>query len=177
VPLRIHGELQLIVTIREISEYADSVWAALRYGWVMGAPVTPVMEEVFEAQRAATRATLCCFHVASRLELGDGTSEQQDAWGAMGRVPMDLIEKILLGAHFEIWETLHRTFLGKCDVSVRITEPPHLYRVIGTVQPQATPSFPIDQYIWKTGDKMEQDELRRCLHKLMMHLRFWGKLD
>jgi hypothetical protein len=32
---------------------AQEMWGTLRYGWVNGAPLTPAMEEVFIAQRAA----------------------------------------------------------------------------------------------------------------------------
>ncbi len=91
-------DLLLKITIPEIPDSADAVWAALRYGWVMGAPVTPVMEAAFSAQRTATRATLLCFHVASRrrqvgradeqgawLNVGEDTKEQQAALLSLGK--------------------------------------------------------------------------------------------
>jgi hypothetical protein len=128
------------------------MWRALQYGWAMGAPLTPAMEEVFKAKRAATRATLLCFHVAARLSQGTGSltqetdsatqgsgsvtqgtgplteetgflaqgtdslgeeegasGEQRAAWAGMGHVPIELLEKILLKADFEIPESLGRS--------------------------------------------------------------------
>jgi hypothetical protein len=108
------------ITIPQIPDDSDSMWAALRYGWVMGAPVTPVMEETFKAQRAATRATLLCFHVASRLSRGEGTSDELTMWAVMGRVPIELVEKMVLNASFEIYETVRRPFQPGCNVSVRV---------------------------------------------------------
>jgi hypothetical protein len=118
---------------------ADAMWAALRYGWVMGAPVTPVMEDMFKAQRAATRATLLSFHVSSRLSRGEGTSEQRDTWGVMGRVPIHVIEKIILGANFEICETLHRPFQSGPTASVRVGEVPEWWSRGGPIRVYATP--------------------------------------
>jgi hypothetical protein len=84
------------------------MWEALRYGWEWGAPVTPLMEEVFEAKRRATRAVLSCFHVASGLSQGMRTPEHKAAWSAMGHIPLELIDNILLLAGFEIPESLRR---------------------------------------------------------------------
>jgi hypothetical protein len=82
--------------------------SALRYGWVMGAPLTSVMEEVFVDQRRSTRGLLLSFHVAARLSQGEGSGERRAAWSAMGAVPVELIENILVLADFEIPESLRR---------------------------------------------------------------------
>jgi hypothetical protein len=67
------------------------------------------MEEMFRAQRMSTRAVLLCFHGATRLSQGEGTVEQQAAWSAMGAVPQELIEDILVLGELEIPESLgHR---------------------------------------------------------------------
>jgi hypothetical protein len=93
-------------------EDASHMLSALRYGWAMGAPLTPVMEEVLAAQRMSTHAVLLCFHVATGLSQGEGSVEQRAAWSAMGRVPMELIEEILILAELEIPELLHRGLPG-----------------------------------------------------------------
>jgi hypothetical protein len=98
------------IAIPEMPEDAEHMREVLHYGWAMGAPLTPVMKEVFEAKRAATRATLLCFHVATGLSQTEGASwEQTAAWAVMGRVPTEIIEKILLDAECEIADTLRRS--------------------------------------------------------------------
>lgn len=49
----------------------------LLYGWYQGALVTLAMEPEFKAKRAATRVTVLCFHVATRLSNERGTPGQQ----------------------------------------------------------------------------------------------------
>jgi hypothetical protein len=65
---------------------AETLWGPLLYGWVNGAPVTPAVKEVCKAKRAATRATLLSFYVASRLSRGEGTPcEDREGISAEGR--------------------------------------------------------------------------------------------
>jgi hypothetical protein len=89
------------------------MWTALRYGGLMGAPVSPAMEELFEAKRRSTCAVLLCFHVATGLSQGEGAVEQLAAWSGMRRMPMELIEKILVFAELEIPESLRRALPRK----------------------------------------------------------------
>jgi hypothetical protein len=178
-----HLLMKRIVAVPMLPEDAEGMRRVLRYGWAMGAPLTPGMEEVFRAHRAATRTTLLCFHVAERLgrgtrslsqetgsltqgigalgqgtgsltertgsraqgtvsrtqgpgflfqesgplsqgtrsfgqgtacepqgtgSLGQGISKQTAVWSAMGRMPIELVEQILLHAELELPETLRR---------------------------------------------------------------------
>jgi hypothetical protein len=66
-----------ILLIPEKPEDASRMWRAVRYGSLFGAPLTPVMQEVFKSKRRSTRATLLCFHVATRLSRGEGPPEQR----------------------------------------------------------------------------------------------------
>ncbi len=66
------------------------------------------MEEMLAEQRRTTRTILLSFHVAPQLSRGEGTAEQRAAWAVMGRVPFDIIEKILVLSEFEIIEALRR---------------------------------------------------------------------
>jgi hypothetical protein len=54
---RIWAAMRKTITVPQIPQDADSMWGALRYGWVMGAPVTPLMEAEFKAQRVAPRCS------------------------------------------------------------------------------------------------------------------------
>jgi hypothetical protein len=87
-------------------EDASHMLPALLYGWIMGAPLSQTMQEVFKARRQSTRAVLLCFHVAARLSQGWGVVAQRAAWSAMQRMPMELIEEILILAELEIPESL-----------------------------------------------------------------------
>jgi hypothetical protein len=58
-------------------EDAAHMWKALMYGSVMGAPVTPGIEELLMAKRAATRAVLLSFHAADRLSRGRGVGSSE----------------------------------------------------------------------------------------------------
>jgi hypothetical protein len=89
---------------------------ALRYGWLMGAPLSPAMEGVFEGHRRSSRAVLLCFHVAARLSKGPGVVGKRAAWSVMRRMPIELIEKILLLAELEIAESLHRPLRAQISV-------------------------------------------------------------
>jgi hypothetical protein len=71
-----------ILAVPEMPQDAEDMWKALYYGWAMGAPLTPVMEDFFEGKRAATRVTLFCFHVATGLSQDDGASCEQTAQAA-----------------------------------------------------------------------------------------------
>ncbi len=131
------------IAIPQMPQDAAHMWRALQYGWVMGAPLTPAMADVFKSKRAATRATLLCFHVAARMSQGTGSLSQgtgslsqgtaslgqgtgsltqgtgslsdeegtsrRAVWAGMGRVPIELLEKILVYAGFEIYESLRRS--------------------------------------------------------------------
>jgi hypothetical protein len=101
-----HGATERVISIPCEPENAEYMWEALRYGWELGAPVTPLMEKVFEAKRRATRAVLSCFHAVSTLSQGEVTPQQKAAWSVMGRVPLELMDKILLHADLEIPESL-----------------------------------------------------------------------
>jgi hypothetical protein len=61
---------QKVVAIPEEPEDAEPMLRALRYAWAMGAPLPPAVEEVFRAKRAATRATVLCFGVATQRRRG-----------------------------------------------------------------------------------------------------------
>jgi hypothetical protein len=116
---------QGIIGIPEKPEDAGKTWAVLQYGWAMGAPLTPAMEAVFGAKRAATRATLLCFGVAARLSRGKEASPRQGgAWAVMGRMPIELVEKIVVHADFETRDTLHRQRGRECSVIVQLSHPP-----------------------------------------------------
>jgi hypothetical protein len=98
-----------IIAIREPPEDPEVMWQALRYGWAMGAPVTPAVEAAFRGKRAATCATLLCFRVAAKLGLAEETaSEHGPTWAVMGRVPPELVEKVVVHADFEIPDTVRR---------------------------------------------------------------------
>jgi hypothetical protein len=71
------------------------------------------MEAFFKAQRCSTRTVLLSFKVATRLSQGEGAVEQLAAWSAMGGMPMELIEKILVFAELEIPESLRRALPKK----------------------------------------------------------------
>jgi hypothetical protein len=105
--------LRKTITIPCKPEDTSHMWTALLYGGLMGAPVSPAMEELFEAKRRSTCAVLLCFHVATGLSQGEGSLEQRAAWSAMGGVPMELIEMILIFASLEIPESLHRGLPAK----------------------------------------------------------------
>jgi hypothetical protein len=79
---------------------------ALRYTWYNGVPVTPTVEAMFAAARAATRAVLLCFHVAPRLCRRNASPRDRAVWGAMAGVPRELIEILLVHADLEIPESL-----------------------------------------------------------------------
>jgi hypothetical protein len=81
---------------------------ALLYGAVHGAPVPPSMMAVLQGQRSATRAVLLSFHVAARLSAGQGARGQKAAWAVMWRVPIELIEKMLVLADLEVTESVRR---------------------------------------------------------------------
>jgi hypothetical protein len=88
----------------------ERVLKAMQYGWMKGAPLTPAMEALFRAKRAATRATLLCFHVATALSSKAETPpELRTSFAAMGRFPMDLIDILLKEADLETEDTLCRS--------------------------------------------------------------------
>jgi hypothetical protein len=107
-----------IIAIPMLPADAEYMWAALRYGAAMGAPLTPVMEQVFRAKRAATRTALLCFHVAHRLSRKGGHRKKRAAWAGMGAMPIEVIEKILVLGGFEISESLYCGLPRECAVKV-----------------------------------------------------------
>jgi hypothetical protein len=120
-----------IITIPQMVKDADHLVEALRYGWAMGAPVNPAMQQVFEDQRAATRATLLTFRVAHRLSRDEGISwEERAGWAAMGRTPIELIEKIVVLADLEIPGTIGRSLQKTCTAMV--WDRPPLYLLVWT---------------------------------------------
>jgi hypothetical protein len=99
-----------IIAIPKTLQDAAHMWKVLRYGWGVGAPLTPPIEEAFKAKRAATRAVLICFHIGAKLSQEEGTSlEERSPSGPMGRVPPELIEDILVHADFEIRQSLRHS--------------------------------------------------------------------
>jgi hypothetical protein len=99
-----------IMAIHQPPENPEVMWNALQYGWAMGAPVTPALEAAFAAKRVGTRATLLCFHVAAKRGQAEEIAPEHAAmWAAMGRVPPELVGKIVVHADFEIAETLYRS--------------------------------------------------------------------
>jgi hypothetical protein len=100
---------------------ADRMWAAVRYGAYMGAPLSPAAYAVFRVKRAATRAVLLCFHVAGRLIRETRIGRKRAAWAGMGRVPPELIEKVLIHADLEIPESIRRGLPVQCSVRVQMT--------------------------------------------------------
>lgn len=108
-----------VIDIPKTREDATRMFKTLLYGWYRGAPVPPAFEAEFKAMRAATRATLLCFHVASRLSEDEGSlGEHSEAWCVMGRMKLDLIGEILIHADFEIKDTFRRPFPRSCRASV-----------------------------------------------------------
>jgi hypothetical protein len=114
-------------TISEPLAGCDHMWKPLWYGWGLGAPLTPAMEKVVTARRVTTRATLLCFGLAARLSRGEGgPPEHRAAWAAMGRMPRELLEKILLLADCEIPESLRRGLPATRRVRVQWDDPPQV---------------------------------------------------
>ncbi len=93
------------------------MWKALRYGSCKGAPVTPLVEEMFAAER---RALLLSFHVAPRLSEGDGQPKGKKAtWAVMGRVPPELIHRVLVHADLDIAEAFQQSLFRQPSVLVQ----------------------------------------------------------
>jgi hypothetical protein len=86
------------------------------------------MDAVFKAKRAATRATLLCFHVATRLRIdGETPVGQRMACSVMRRLPMHiLMGEILIHADFEFEWTLYRCLPKSYSASVLDTDLPIL---------------------------------------------------
>jgi hypothetical protein len=118
---------QRVIAVPEKPADAEHMLSALRYAWAMGAPLPLAVEELFTAKRAATRATLLCFGVATRRSQERGGSpRQRAAWAVMGRMPMELVEKIAVHAEFETPDTLGRSRAPDCTVGVQIPHAPHV---------------------------------------------------
>lgn len=113
-----------VIDIPQSEDRGRRISTALLYGWYRGAPVTPAMEAIFKSNRAATRATLLCFHVATRPSNEGTPVEHRAAWSAMGRVPGDVVEKIITDADCHIKETFRRRHPKSCRASVLDTPPP-----------------------------------------------------
>lgn len=99
------------------ADKAGGMFDILRWGHALGAPLTPAIEDLIRAKRAATRAVLLSFHGATRLRRGEGTRAQRRAWANMGAIPCELVEEILLKAKLELPETL-----GRCLPAHRLVE-------------------------------------------------------
>jgi hypothetical protein len=99
------------------------MYRAMRYVSCMGAPVTPSMEKIFRDERAATRALLLSFHVATRMGQGKGICKQGAALDGMARMPPELIEKVLVHADVEIPELLGRSLPPQRSVRVLFSGP------------------------------------------------------
>ncbi len=86
---------QGVMAVPEEPEDAVDMWRVLQYGWAMGAPLIPAMEEVFRAKRAATRTMLLCFKAAARPSRQLGMSQRQRAaLAVMGRMPIEWWRKL-----------------------------------------------------------------------------------
>jgi hypothetical protein len=96
-----------LLTIPDEPEAARHMWGALMYGAAHGAPLTPIVVEMLKARRSAACAVLLSFHAASRLCQGKGTPEDRAAWAVMGRMPSELVNKILVLADLEMTESLY----------------------------------------------------------------------
>ncbi len=119
VKQRANWSASKIIALPPNAEAAEHMMNTLHYGWTLGAPLTPLMEDVFKGKRAATRAVLLCFHVAAQLARQERTEEERAVCGGMGRMPLDLIEKVLVFAHLEIKESLRRGLQRGCTVVVQ----------------------------------------------------------
>jgi hypothetical protein len=84
------------------------MWGPLMYGAARRAPVTRIVVEMLKTRRSAACSVLLSFHAASRLGQGEGTPEDRAAWALMGRMPSELVSKILVHADLEMSESLHR---------------------------------------------------------------------
>ncbi len=65
-----------------------------------GAPLTPRMEGMLGEVRRRARALAGCFHRATRLSGAPEASARK--WDAMGRVPVELVERIATLAKISI---------------------------------------------------------------------------
>ncbi len=112
---------QDFIAIPQIPKDVVTMSRVLQYGWAMGAPLTPAIEEVFRAKRAATRSTILCFKAAARLSREVGISpRQRAALAVMGRMPIEMVETILMHADFETEHTLRRSRASDCSVEVKL---------------------------------------------------------
>jgi hypothetical protein len=135
----------------------EPVLRAMQYGWMRGAPMTPAVEALFRAKRAATRATLLCFHVATALSRKAETPpELRTSFAAMGRIPMELIEILLEEAGLETKDTL-RCSLPAGSSRPRVWEGP-------------TPLLMV--WTWKhdTCLKRMHKCMLKCMHKCWLDL-------
>jgi hypothetical protein len=117
---------QEVIAIPENPLDAEKMLRVLQYGWAMGAPLTPAMEELFMAKRAATRSMLLSLTAAARLSRKEGISSQQRAaWSVMGLVPQELVEKLVVRTDLETEDTFGRSRASTCSVKVQIPHPLH----------------------------------------------------
>ncbi len=88
--------------------YVEPIWKALRYGWALGAPVTPAAQRMFAQKTRHSRAVLCCFYTAGRLSEAAACPKQKGVWAAMAAVPSALVENIIVFADLDIPESMIR---------------------------------------------------------------------
>jgi hypothetical protein len=115
------------------------MYAAMRYASCMGAPVTPFVEKIFRDERAATRAVLLSFHVATRLSQGEGPLKHTAMWAVMARMPLELVETVLVHAVMEIPESLRRSLPPQRSVRVELSAPLPPWTKGGGVKEYAIP--------------------------------------
>jgi hypothetical protein len=111
-----HCLQERILPIPESRVYCTRIWKALRYGSCKGAPVTPLVEEMFAAER---KALLLSFHVAPRLSEGEGQPKgNKVTWAVMGRVPPELVHA-LVHADLDIAEAFQQSLFRQPSVLVQ----------------------------------------------------------
>jgi hypothetical protein len=132
-----HCMLSTVCPIPQAPEDEVLMYTAMRYASCMGAPVTPSMEKIFRDERAATRAVLLSFHVATRMGQGKGIWKQGAALGGMARMPPELIEKVLVHADFDIPKSLGRSLSPQRSVRVLLSGPHPRWAKVGGIKEYA----------------------------------------
>jgi hypothetical protein len=98
---------------------------AVRVGY--GHPADPCHRRGDQGQARRHTSTLLSLKAAARLSLKEGISPQQRAaWDVMGRVPQELVEKVVLRADFETKDMFRRSRASDCSREVQIPHPPHI---------------------------------------------------
>jgi hypothetical protein len=136
--------LRNVMPIPPDPETAKHMRSALKFGWVTGAPLTPAMEELLRADRCSTRAVLLCFHAAAQRSGGEAILEQKAAWAGMhmGRLPIELLEKIIMHAGLEIPESVRRSLPRRPSVAELMPGTTSMWGPYGDMWEYVTPTPP-----------------------------------